>query len=154
VLAVLVAGAIGTYSWALGHWFVSAEGSGDDESVGVFRGLNVSVVGFDLYELHEDTGLPVADLTQAARNRVRHGITADDRADADRILDRLRDQRLPPCTTAERSPSSVSPTPSSPAPAPEAPATDAPAPEGSSTAPTTSARTTSPEPGVDCREAG
>ena len=159
LLAVLVAGAIGTYSWALGHWFVSAEGSGDDENVGVFRGLNVSIVGFDLYELHEDTGLPLADLTQAARNRVRHGITADDQADADRILDRLRDQRLPLCSTAERTPSTPTPSSPAPAPAPDAPATGAPAPEapapdGTSTAPTTSARTTaSPEPGVDCREA-
>jgi protein phosphatase len=157
---VLVAGAIGTYSWALGHWFVSAEGSGDDESVGVFRGLNVSVVGFDLYELHEDTGLPLSDLTQAARNRVRHGITADDQADADRILDRLRDQRLPLCRTAGSTPSTASPTPTAAppatgAPAPEAPAPEVPAPDGSSTAPTTSSRTTaSPEPGVDCREAG
>jgi protein phosphatase len=153
-LAVLVAGAIGTYSWALGHWFVSVDGTGEDEQVAIFRGLDVSVVGFDLYELEEDTGMPLSDLTQAARNRVRNGITADDASDADRILDRLRDQRLPLCRTTPSTPSpSASATPAPPTDA-VAPATEPPAPDGSSRSPTTSTRTTpSPEPGVDCREA-
>ena len=61
-LVVLVAGSVGTYAWALGHWFVGVDGKGDDEQVAVFRGLNVSVVGFDLYELDQDTGLALADL--------------------------------------------------------------------------------------------
>jgi protein phosphatase len=153
-LAVLVAGAIGTYSWALGHWFVSVDGTGEDEQVAIFRGLDVSVVSFDLYELEEDTGMPLSDLTQAARNRVRNGITADDASDADRILDRLRDQRLPLCRTTPSTPSpSASATPAPPTDA-VAPATEPPAPDGSSPSPTTSTRTTpSPEPGVDCREA-
>jgi serine/threonine protein phosphatase PrpC len=153
-LAVLVAGAIGTYSWALGHWFVSVDGTGEDEQVAIFRGLDVSVVSFDLYELEEDTGMPLSDLTQAARNRVRNGITADDASDADRILDRLRDQRLPLCRTTPSTPSpSASATPAPPTDA-VAPATEPPAPDGSSRSPTTSTRTTpSPEPGVDCREA-
>ena len=153
-LAVLVAGAIGTYSWALGHWFVSVDGTGEDEQVAIFRGLDVSVVSFDLYELEEDTGMPLSDLTRAARNRVRNGITADDASDADRILDRLRDQRLPLCRTTPSTPSpSASATPAPPTDE-VAPATEPPAPDGSSPSPTTSTRTTpSPEPGVDCREA-
>src|SRR3954454_11384061 len=73
VLVVLVAGAVGTYIWALGHWFVGVDGSGDGEQVAVFRGLNVSIVGFDFFEKDDDTGLAVADLTQAARSRVRDG---------------------------------------------------------------------------------
>jgi protein phosphatase len=154
VLVVLVAGAVGTYIWALGHWFVSVDGTGEDEQVAIFRGLDVSVVGFDLYELEEDTGMPLSDLTQAARNRVRNGITADDASDADRILDRLRDQRLPLCRTTPSTPSpSASATPAPPTDE-VAPATEPPAPDGSSPSPTTSTRTTpSPEPGVDCREA-
>jgi protein phosphatase len=96
----------------------------------------------------------LADLTPAARSRVRGGITADDAADADRILSALRVQRLPPCrTTGSTQPS---PTTSS-APATEttaAPQPTDPTPGGSSPSPTTSARTTaSPAPGVDCREA-
>ena len=45
------AGAVGTYAWALGHWFVGVDGTGDDEQVAVFRGLDVSIVGFDFFEL-------------------------------------------------------------------------------------------------------
>jgi hypothetical protein len=164
-LAVLVAGAIGTYSWALGHWFVGVNGTGDEEHVAVFRGLNVSVVGFDLYELDRDAGLPLTDLTKAARNRVRHGITADDAGDADRILAALRDQRLPLCRTATPTPmatptptpsptASETPVPTTPPAGQVAPTTEPPPADGTSAAPSTSTRTTpSPEPGVDCREA-
>jgi protein phosphatase len=114
-LVVLVAGSVGTYAWALGHWFVGVDGSGEDEQVAVFRGLNVSVVGFDLYELEEDTGLVLADLEPAVRNRVRGGITADDPDDANGILDRLRAEQLPVCPAPEDTSASASPTASAPA---------------------------------------
>ncbi|WP_116452096.1 PP2C family protein-serine/threonine phosphatase [Blastococcus litoris] len=157
-LVVLVAGAVGTYVWALGHWFVGVDGTGEDEQVAVFRGLDVSIVGFDFFELDRDTGLAVGDLTPAARNRVRGGITADDAEDADRILAALHDQRLPPCRvtgSSQPSPSpSAAPTPDPGAPLPTGtPATDAPA-AGATATPSTSARTTaSSEPGENCREA-
>jgi protein phosphatase len=167
VLVVLVAGAIGTYAWALTHWFVSVEAGGSSENVAVFRGLDVSIVGFDFYKLDNRTGLPLSDLTPAARTRVRGGITAASRNDADRILAALRNQRLPVCptpadssaatpaTTTAPTPPVAGETPSPPgAPVPTAaePApTSAPPTDGST--PTTSARTTqSSEPGVDCRE--
>jgi PPM family protein phosphatase len=162
LLAVVVAGLVLTYNWALGHWFVAVQGTGEDGQVAVFRGLDVSVVGFDLFELDQSTGLAVTDLTAAARSRVRGGITADDEQDAERILDALRDQRLPVCPTAPRTTGSTPAAPSTPpadptasgVPAtPEAPATTA-APADTTSAPSTSARTPSPEPGVDCREAG
>ncbi|HEY4624994.1 MAG TPA: PP2C family serine/threonine-protein phosphatase [Blastococcus sp.] len=152
-LVVVVAGAVGMYVWALGHWFVGVDGDGDAEQVAVFRGLDVSIVGFDFYELDQETGLAVSDLTPAARTRARGGITATDADDADRILAALRAQRLPLCRTASAS----QPAPSSSAPV--AVPTDGPvpatsAPEDSIPSPTTSARTTaSSEPGVDCREA-
>jgi protein phosphatase len=150
-LVVLVAGAVGTYAWALTHWFVGVDGTGVDERVAVFRGLNVSIVGFDFFEMDEDTGLAVTDLTPAARNRVRGGITADSSSDADRILAALREQRLPVCPSPRRTPTTTpSPTASSPAPTgPAAEETSA----SRTTLPTTSARTSaSPEPGTDCRE--
>ncbi|MDP9459684.1 MAG: protein phosphatase 2C domain-containing protein [Actinomycetota bacterium] len=156
VLAVLVVGAVGTYSWALGHWFVGVEGSGDDGQVAVFRGLDVSLLGFDLYEVDTGTDMAVTDLTAAARNRVVRGITADDEQDAERILGALREQRLPVCSAASRSagttPASPTPSPAPPdgtaAPSGAAPTTAAPIDPAS----TTPARTTSSEPGVDCRE--
>ncbi|CAA9227408.1 MAG: Serine/threonine phosphatase PPP [uncultured Blastococcus sp.] len=168
-LVVLVAGAVGTYVWALGHWFVGVDTAGSTDEVAVFRGLNVSIIGFDLYRVERDSGMPLADLTPAARSRVNGGITADDRSDADRILSALRDQRLPVCASAAAATPSPTPTPT-PAPAvppvppgvpppvpaeqtPGAPLTTEPGPDGFPS-PTTSARTTeSSEPGVDCREA-
>jgi PPM family protein phosphatase len=174
LLVLLVAAGVGTYAWAMQHWFVSATGSGDDEQVGVFRGLDVSIVGWDLYRLDEATSLPVGDLNAAARSRVRGGITADDAQHADRILEALREERLPVCTEIEVSPDGpASGTASSPAPSSSAAArtgaaaTTAPrttAPRRTPAAPTSeppsastpaSPRTTlSGEPGVDCREEG
>jgi protein phosphatase len=157
VLVVLVAGAVGTYIWALGHWFVGVDGGGDSEQVAVFRGLNVSVLGFDFYELDNDTSLAVADLTSAARSRVRSGITATGAKDADRILAALRDQRLPLCRTAPTTPSAgtASSTPTLPSAPAGAPVTTAAPTTGDTSPSTTSARTTdsSSEPGVNCREA-
>jgi protein phosphatase len=153
-LVVLTAGAVGTYVWALGHWFVGVDGEANAEQVAVFRGLNVSVVGFEFYELDEDTGMELADLTPAARSRVRDGITANDAAHAARILDALREQRLPLCPST--SSSGTNETPSSPAvPSAGATPTDDPAQESTaSTATGTSGRTTtSSGPGEDCREA-
>jgi protein phosphatase len=159
-LVVLVAGAVGTYVWALGHWFVGVDTRGDEEQVAVFRGLDVSLVGFEFFELDRSTSMTLADLTPAARNRVRGGITADDASDADRILDALRAQRLPVCRSTGSTESSPTPTPSAPSsetagaplPTESAPGDSSPTPTTSS--PTTPSRTTtSSEPGADCREA-
>jgi serine/threonine protein phosphatase PrpC len=157
VLVVLVAGAVGTYIWALGHWFVGVDGTGNAEQVAVFRGLNVSVIGFDLFELDRDTDLPVTDLTSAARSRVRGGITAAGGADADRILEALRGQRLPLCpTTPSPSENTGAATTTPPLPPAGAPAPTAAPPAVGTSASTTSAPTTdsSSEPGVTCRRPG
>jgi protein phosphatase len=155
VLVVLVAGAVGTYIWALGHWFVGVDGSGDTEQVAIFRGLDVSIVGFDFFELDQDTGLAVADLTPAARSRVRGGITANDAEDADRILAALRAQRLPLCKTSPSAPSSgAGAATTSPAEPSGAPVTTAPPTEAAPSATTTAGRTTSSsEPEENCRRA-
>jgi protein phosphatase len=171
LLVVLVAGAFGTYSWALTHWFVAATGAGTHEDVAVFRGLDVSIVGFDLHKVDHDTGLAVGDLTPAARSRVRNGIPANNAADADRILTALRDQRLPLCTVTTTSPTPATTSPGATAARSTTPpsaarsttasrTTGAPA-TGSSTTgrstttgsePTASETTDARVPGVDCRE--
>ncbi|RZU33837.1 PP2C family protein-serine/threonine phosphatase [Blastococcus saxobsidens] len=160
LLTVLVVGAIGVYVWALNHWFVGVSGSGDDQQVAVFRGLDVSVLGMDFYELERGTDLAVSDLTPAARTRVRGSITADDSGHADRILDALREQRLPVCRTGTSGAAQA--TPSTP-PAAESPPqepvtgepepTGPPAPDATATASSSARTTTSSEPGVNCREA-
>jgi protein phosphatase len=169
LLVVLVAGAFGTYSWALTHWFVATTGSGTHEDVAVFRGLDVSIVGFDLHKVDHDTGLAVGDLYPAARSRVRGGIPANGKADADRILTALRDQRLPLCAVAPASPTPTTPAPTVSGPRtttpPAARSTPAPRPTGAppaatatatataaSTGPTAAETTAAQVPGVDCRE--
>jgi len=160
-ILVLVAAAVGTYIWALGHWFVGVDASGDTEQVAVFRGLNVSLVGFDLFELDEDTGLALADLTPAARSRVRDGIAATSAADADRILDALRDQRLPVCRSGSSEPATTSSAPAAPTTSPALPSDPAATPPGPPEAGSTTASATetsdrtassSSDP-EDCREA-
>jgi protein phosphatase len=173
VLVVLAAAGIGFYVWALGHWFVGVEGSGSAQRVSVFRGMNVSLAGLDLYHVDESTDLAVRDLTPAARNRVTQGITATSGTDAHRILSALRAQRLPVCPTGDGSTATTSASSSPTAPSSgSAPATggDAGPASGSAPAPASSASPTSApstdtlpasgftssstgEPGVDCREA-
>jgi PPM family protein phosphatase len=167
-LVVLGAVVIGGYLFVMGHWFVGVSPSPDGDEVAVFRGLDASIVGLDLYRLDSVTGLATADLTQAARSRVAGGITASDRNDAQRILANLRDQRLPLCRTT---PSTASATSAAPGDATSAAPTDSPTdpaatagvpapPTASLTAvpstTTDSATGTGPtrsgEPGVDCRE--
>lgn len=174
LLVVLVAGAIGTYVWTLQHWFVGVDDEPEQSQVAVFRGLDVSLLGMDLFRLDHGADLPVADLTPAARNRVQGGITADDAEHAERIVAALRDQRLPVCpnpddeaveeTLPPATPTdpAVPPAPLPGAPDPGAPVPGAPGtevvPGAEGTAPedpaagTTAATTPSSRPGVDCRE--
>jgi len=161
---VLGAAAVGGYLFVMGHWFVGVAETADGDRVGVFRGLDTSVVGVELYQLQEATGLATTDLTQAARNRVTGGINAADRDDADRILDNLRDQQLPTCRTSGTSSTTTTSATSSPAGAASTTAAGTPDPAGTTSATTSAPATTtasatgtggsrSGEPGVDCREA-
>jgi serine/threonine protein phosphatase PrpC len=166
VLVVLAAAGIGFYVWALGHWFVGVEGDGGAHRVAVFRGLDVSVAGIDLYRVDHSTDLAVSDLTPAARSRVSSGITATSAADAQRILAALRDQRLPLCpsvggTSGTASPSAAASSSVAPSGSPAGTATTAPPgggqPTGTAlttdTGTATGTPTSSSRPGVDCREA-
>jgi protein phosphatase len=83
---------------------------------------------------------------------VRGGITANDAADADRILAALRAQRLPLCP---RTSSEAGTPPSLPSdPAGSTPTTGVPIPGGTSASATsTRTATTSAEPEVNCRRA-
>ncbi|MGY1855681.1 protein phosphatase 2C domain-containing protein [Modestobacter sp. SYSU DS0290] len=174
-LVLLGAAAIGGWLFVMSHWFVGVAAAAEGDEVAVFRGVDASIVGLDLYRLDHTTGLATSDLTQAARSRVSDGIAADSRDDAERILANLRGQRLPPCrtvpsTAAATSSAPADPAPTSPAPT-EAPAPTTPGPTGSAPTEQADPATTSPaasstasptgtaprpsssgEPGVDCRE--
>ncbi|TKJ26430.1 protein phosphatase 2C domain-containing protein [Blastococcus sp. CCUG 61487] len=174
VLVLVLAGAIGGYVWALQNWFVGVDGDEGSAEVAVFRGLDVSVLGLDLYRMDRHSDLPLADLTPAARNRVEGGITADDSAHADRIVAALRAQRLPVCREEEpvddagdagtppeetvAPEETAPPVPGAPLPPPDpsTPGAESAAPEESEPPveeDRAAATTSSPRPGVDCREA-
>ncbi|SDY23944.1 protein phosphatase [Modestobacter sp. DSM 44400] len=156
-LVVVGAVAVGGYLFVMGHWFVGVQENADGEPVAVFQGLNASIVGLDLYRVESATTLVSTDLTPAARNRVAAGITADDRADAQRILDALRGQRLPVCRTTQRTTTAPPNTTAPLTPAGDATATPADPALPSSPAPTTEPTTTSPTRSggseVGCRDA-
>jgi protein phosphatase len=109
-----------------------------------------------------------ADLTAAARSRVTAGITADNRADAQRILANLRSQRLPLCrttagtttpgtttpgaTTDDATTTTTPPADSGLTPPASPVTTSAPAPD-TTTGSTTASPTRTGGAEVDCREA-
>jgi serine/threonine protein phosphatase PrpC len=161
LVVVLIGGGIGTYAWALQHWFVGVDGTGQDAHVAVFRGLHTSPFGVDLFKLDQSTDLAVGDLYPDYRSRVRDGIEADDADDADRILATLRDHRLPACRTTNGKTEATPTTgagPSGPLPSGTLPTDDGTSVSGIPLPPTTSdtasttTRTSSAEPGVNCRE--
>jgi serine/threonine protein phosphatase PrpC len=163
---VLGAVAIGSYLFVMGHWFVGVQEDAQGQPVAVFQGLHASIVGVDLYRVDSATTMASADLTAAARSRVTAGITADNRADAQRILANLRGQQLPLCrtTASTAAPSSTAPstttddatTTTPPADSGLTPAspvtTSAPAPD-TTTGSTTASPTRTGGAEVDCREA-
>jgi protein phosphatase len=164
-VVVLAGAGVGAYVWVLDHWFVGVDEETD--TVAVFRGINASVLGLDLYQQEEDSGIAVADLSQDIRGKVTDGITVDDRQAAEERVEMLREQSLPACEEEpERAPEEEgSAGPSSPSEFPPAPSTESPAfgtspgTESAGTdrpdtaSPTSGTTSTSSGTGRDCREA-
>ena len=105
VLALLGGGAYGLWTWTQAQYFVGADG----EQVGIYRGVNSAIGPVHLFSLVDTADMRIADLVPVAQQGVRDGITARDRADVDRILANLANQRKPLCTTTTPTPG-VSPT--------------------------------------------
>src|SRR3954463_3688284 len=85
-LVVLLAGGA-----AAGWYYVRAQYYVGEQSgqVVIFRGLNGSVAGLSLHRVWRQTGLPVAVLPAPDQERVSDGITATNKAAAQRIVLRL-----------------------------------------------------------------
>jgi protein phosphatase len=96
VLAALGGGAYGLWTWTQAQYFVGADG----EQVGIYRGVNTAIGPVHLYSLADTADMRLSDLVPVAQQGVRDGITAQDRADVDRILANLADQLKPLCTPA------------------------------------------------------
>ncbi|MBA2554006.1 MAG: hypothetical protein H0V10_10020, partial [Geodermatophilaceae bacterium] len=95
VLVVLSGGVFALWRVSQNQWYVGADG----DHVAIFRGMDLSLAGLTLSDVQRTTDLQINDLTPVNQLRVRDGITASDEAGADQILERLRDELLPPCET-------------------------------------------------------
>lgn len=94
VLAVVSVGAWVTYDWSQRQYFV-----GESEGqVTVFRGVSQDLGPFRLSEPETVTDIDLETLPNHYRTRVLNTLTADDRADADRIVEELRGLALPRCS--------------------------------------------------------
>ncbi len=113
IVALLVAAAAGTWWWTQTQYFVGASRA----SVVVFRGVNTQVGPMKFYRVVDRTGVKVSDLKPAARDQINNGITANNRADADAIVTRLKaDQLLPLCSSMTTATPTPTPTLTTPVP--------------------------------------
>jgi serine/threonine protein phosphatase PrpC len=103
---LLVAALVSGYLWTQKQYFVGRDGN----EVAVFRGVNTHFGPVSLYSVIQNSDLKVDDLTQSASGQVVNGITANSRADAEAILERLAAELKPPCPVATSVP--ATPTPS------------------------------------------
>jgi protein phosphatase len=107
ILLVVLLGLLGGGLWVGWRWTQSQYyvGATEDGRLAVFQGLPGQVAGLDLSSVHETSGTELADLTSVAQERVKQGIQADNRSDAQRRLaDLTRDDpgnpnRKPYCPT-------------------------------------------------------
>ena len=67
-------------------------GPTDDETVGIFRGLNASVAGIALYSEVTDSGLAISSLPDFQQTRIREGITVGDVEEAEETVDGYREE--------------------------------------------------------------
>jgi protein phosphatase len=118
VVVVIVAAALGgTYVWTQTQYFVGK----DAAEVAIFRGVNTEVGPVKLFSVYRRYGdLKFSDLTAFEQGKVRDGITANSRKDAERIIADIREHGLKPlCVT--QAPAPVPPSPSASSSSPPAP---------------------------------
>jgi PPM family protein phosphatase len=151
VLVLLFAvGAGALYSWSQGQYYVSDD-SGD---VVIFKGVKAEFPGVDTHHVAERTEVALDDLESYDAGRVRSGISADDLADARRIVEDLKIDCPEPVTptatptpTASKTPAKKKAGTATPAPTQAPTPTPAPTPSPSPTEPVPAAcATASPEP--------
>jgi serine/threonine protein phosphatase PrpC len=98
-VALVAATATAGWSWTQRQYYVGAA----DSQVAIYRGVEGSVAGIELSHVTRTVPLALADLPDFERKRVADGIHASGLADAQRIVDRLRDA-VPPVLCATPSP--------------------------------------------------
>ena len=87
VLALLASALLITYNWTQTRYFIGA----DDDSVVIYRGVQQNIGPIALSSVHDETDIELADLPAFSRATVERTISARSLADAEAIVDRLRD---------------------------------------------------------------
>ena len=145
VLVVLAALAGGGWWYVQSQYYVAAESTSTGKQVAVYRGVDGSVAGLALNHVIQRPHIPLSTLPDYERDRVQKGISANDRADAHKIVQRLRTEQCrtpaavpsptvpaPPAGTATAAPPPApAPTPTVPRPSPSVATVVAPCPSSS-----------------------
>jgi protein phosphatase len=107
VLALLFAGGAYAYAWSQDQYFVAEH----DGQVAIFQGVQAELPGIDLQSVHQVADISLDELPSFRRSQVIEGMTADDLADAERIVeqletfaDRCADQATETTTTTPATP--------------------------------------------------
>ncbi len=88
VLGVLVLASVGLRLYLDSQWYVGVS----DGRVAVFRGIPAQVAGFELHHVVVETSIPATDAMDLALYRdLDEGITADDRAEAEAVVEQIRE---------------------------------------------------------------
>ncbi|GAA3538055.1 serine/threonine protein phosphatase [Aeromicrobium flavum] len=105
LVGLVVVGLVGgagayAYDWSQRQYFVAPS----DDSVAIFRGVDLSVPGLTLAHVDEITRIRIDTLPPYQRDRVAAGITAADRDEAKRIVTNLSIQATEPTPTPTPTP--------------------------------------------------
>jgi serine/threonine protein phosphatase PrpC len=112
LLAMLGGGLYLGWQYTQDQYYVGATDAGQ---LAIFRGVPGEIAGFDLSSVNETSAARLDDLTTVAQDRVKQGIQADDRPDAQRRLAELTSNEpsnpnlKPICTPTSAEPSATAP---------------------------------------------
>ena len=122
LLMLVLLGVLGGGLW-LGYRYTQDQyyvGATDAGQLAIFRGVPGQIAGLDLSSINETSPARLDDLTTVAQDRVKQGIHADGRPDAQRMLEELTDDvpsnpnLKPLCATAAPAPAATSAAPALP----------------------------------------
>lgn len=87
VIAILTLSLLGAYNWTQTRYFVGA----GEETVVIFQGIQQNIGPISLSSEYADTGISLYDLPPIDQSRVAETISASSLAEAEQIVQRLRD---------------------------------------------------------------
>ena len=99
VLIVVASASAGWYYTQQQYYVgpVGPESDGDNRYIAIHRGVAGSILGIDFSSVVEKSDIRLSDLPLVQRRDVEKIVTADSKAEAKEILDRLDDRLLPTC---------------------------------------------------------